>query len=61
MIWLAIYLYAAGMPVLVHLVDELHPGKAKWHHRVGFAVFWPLMLPVYAYAFVAGIIAWWRT
>lgn len=48
MFYLAAYLYVAGMPVAVHLTDEITLNVRR-KDRVIVALVWPLLLPVYLY------------
>lgn len=52
MIYLAAYLYVAGMPIAIHLTDELHT-KVTPMGRAVVAMIWPLLFPVYLYAAVS--------
>lgn len=54
MIYVAAYLYVAGMPVAIHLADEIGV-KMKPKDRATVAAVWPLLLPVYVYGLLAGV------
>lgn len=53
MIYVAAYLYVAGMPVAVHLLDETQTASVKPRHRVLIALLWPILLPIYLYAILS--------
>lgn len=54
MAFVAIYLYLAGMPIAVHLADNV-ARNMKPKDRLRVALLWPSLLPIYALGILSSI------